>query len=166
MTVPPEDSQRRKLRDLLTPDTVAVSLEDEEDVQAARGGRRVNLAFAAVVVLITVAMAAGAVYLWDYSRTNPVIVAGGFMESLQDGSYSEAMDYCTPELRQELRGLEASMERANVRITGWNLEDRRIAGDTADLRGTAMATGDRRVRLQLRLTRVNGEWKVSAFRFG
>lgn len=162
MTVPPEDSQRRRLRDLLTPESVVVSPEDEEEVQPARGGRRINLAFAATVVLIAVAMAAGAFYLWDYSRTNPVVVAGRFMEYLQDGSYAQALDSCTPELRQQLQGLEASMERANTRISGWNLEDRRIVGDTADLRGTAQVTGNRRVRIQLRLARVNGEWKISA----
>lgn len=96
----------------------------------------------------------------------PLVEAGdGFMGALRDGNYQQAYVQAAPELRQALGGAEGlSATATNYRPSSWSWSQRSIRNGTGYLSGSVTYRAGNNGTVELRLTKVNDAWRVTAFR--
>lgn len=115
-------------------------------------------------IIIVIALVGG---LLGFGLTQPAATTGeAFMTALKDGNYSKAYDLCTPDLQQELggvQGLQAIIVDNNVQPTGWTFSSRETSGSMAELKGSVTFTGGRAGSVRVTLSQVGNNWLVAGF---
>lgn len=113
----------------------------------------------------------GVLFYFVMSVTGPVVAGGDrFMTALKGGDFEQAYAASTPELQREMGSPERMSEHIDrFRPTEWSWSHRAIRNGIGELDGTVSFTGPggpTQGPARLELLQVDGEWRVSAFRFG
>lgn len=142
-------------------------MTDKPYLHDPRLRRRRNLRIALIVVgslaLFVAVLAFGVMTL-----TRPVVDAGDtFMTALKQGDFPRAYALAAPELQRELGSAQDLAKRAEPeRPASWGWSSRSIRNATGRVSGgyTRLDGVPRRAELVMR--KVDGEWRVTAFRLG
>jgi hypothetical protein len=126
-----------------------------------RRNLRIALAIVGALALFVAVLLFGVM-----SLTRPVVDVGdGFMTALKQGDFPRAYALATPELQRELGSAEDFAKRAGPeRPATWSWSSRSIRNGTGRVSGAYTALDGRPSRAELVLHRVDGEWRVTAFR--
>jgi hypothetical protein len=120
-----------------------------------------------LVVLAGLAIFGVALFFILKSALGPVIDAGdAFIAALRDHNDTQAYAAAAPDLQRQLGsvgGLTVTMD--NYRPTQWSWSTRSVRNGVGDLSGNVTYQGGRRGTTQLSLSRIDGNWRVTAFRF-
>ena len=98
-----------------------------------------------------------------FAATQPVVNAGdAYMSALRDGDYNKAFNLSTPALQQEL-GSADNLKAAvgSKQPTSWNFTSRSIDNGQGSLSGTTTFTDGTNGTIDLGLSQVGNDWKVS-----
>jgi len=126
------------------------------------GPRRIIL-----VVLAGLAVFGVALFFILKGALGPVIDAGdAFMAALRDRNDTQAYASAAPALQRELGsvgGLTVTMD--NDRPSQWSWSTRSVRNGLGELSGNVTYQGGNRGTAELRLSKIDGAWRVTAFRF-
>ena len=97
------------------------------------------------------------------NATQPVVEAGEvYLTALRDGDYTRAYDMSASALQQEVgdaEGLQVLM--AERQLATWSITSRSINNSQGNLSGTTTYTNGETGTVEMALTQVGNEWKVS-----
>jgi hypothetical protein len=126
-----------------------------------RRNLRIVLAIVGALTLFVAVLVFGVMTL-----TRPVVDAGdSFMTALRQGDFPRAYALTTPELQRELGSAEIFAKRAEPeRPATWSWSSRSIRNGTGRVGGAYTRVDGRAGRAEVVLLRVDGEWRVTAFR--
>lgn len=120
-----------------------------------------------LVVLAGLAVLGVALFFILKSALGPVLDAGdAFMGALRDRNDSQAYAAAAPDLQQRLGsvgGLTVTVDA--YRPSQWSWSTRSVRNGIGDLSGSVTYQGGNRGSAELRLGKVDGTWRVTAFRF-
>lgn len=126
------------------------------------GSRRIIL-----IVLAGLAVLGVALFFILKGALGPVIDAGdAFMGALRDNNDSQAYASAAPDLQQRLGsvgGLTVTID--TYRPSQWSWSTRSVRNDIGDLSGSVTYQGGNRGTAELRLSKIDGTWRVTGFRF-
>ncbi|MEA3030885.1 MAG: hypothetical protein QOJ53_1699 [Sphingomonadales bacterium] len=127
--------------------------------------RRRNLRIALLVVG-ALALFVTVLVFGVMSLTRPVVDAGdSFMTALKESDFPRAYALATPELQRELGSVEVFAKRAGPeRPATWSWSSRSIRNGTGRVGGAYTRFDGRAGRAEVVLHRVDGQWRVTAFR--
>ena len=141
-------------------------MTDRHYVDDPRLRRRRNLR---IVLAIVASVALFVAVLWFSvsALTRPVVDAGdNFMAALKQGDFPRAYALATPELQRELGSPDDFAGLAGRgRPADWGWSSRSIRNSTGRVSGAYTALDGRRGRAELVLRKVDGAWRITAFRF-
>jgi hypothetical protein len=131
-----------------------------------RPRRRFNPWLLVPIILAAFAVFGVALFLILRSALGPVVTAGdAFMGALRDGNYAQAYAEAAPDLQQALGGAERLSGTApTYRPSSWSWSQRSVRNGTGYLSGTVTYRAGNGGTAELRLAKVDGQWRVSAFR--
>jgi hypothetical protein len=101
-----------------------------------------------------------------FAATQPVVNAGdAYMSALRDGDYNKAFDLSTPALQQEV-GSADNLKAAvgSKQPTSWSFTSRSINNGQGSLSGTTTFTDGTNGTVDMGLSQVGNDWKVSGIR--
>jgi hypothetical protein len=112
-----------------------------------------------------IAMGAGIFFL-VMRLTQPVVdVADAFMGALRDGDNNRAFQIAAPPLQRELGSAEQlGASIGAYRPQDWSWSSRSIRNDRGNVSGSVTYQGGRTGTAQIRMSQVDGEWRVTAYR--
>jgi hypothetical protein len=137
------------------------------DLDPTASRRRFGSRKIILVVLAGLAIFGVALFFILKSALGPVIDAGdAFMAALRDRNDTQAYAAAAPDLQQRLGsvgGLTVTVD--NYRPSQWSWSTRSVRNGTGDLSGNVTYQGGNRGTAELRLSKIDGGWRVTAFRF-
>ena len=137
------------------------------DLQPDAPRRRFGARNIILIVLAGLAIFGVALFFILKSALGPVIDAGdAFMGALRDRNDSQAYAAAAPELQQRLGsvgGLTVTVDA--YRPSQWSWSARSVRNGIGELSGSATWQGGSRGTAELRLSRIDGTWRITAFRF-
>ena len=126
------------------------------------GARKIILVVLAGLVVFGVAL-----FFILKTALGPVVDAGdAFLGALRDRNDSQAYAAAAPDLQQRLGsvgGLTVTVD--NYRPSQWSWSTRSVRNGIGDLSGNVTYQGGNRGTAELRLSKIDGIWRVTAFRF-
>lgn len=137
------------------------------DLQSTAPRRRFGPRQIIFIVLAGLAILGVALFFILKSALGPVIDAGdAFMGALRDRNDTQAYTAAAPELQQRLGsvvGLTVTMDAYRPREWSWST--RSVRNGIGELSGNVTYQGGNQGTAELRLNKVDGSWRVTAFRF-
>src|ERR1041384_7419181 len=135
------------------------------DLRQNRQRRRFGVGRIILVALGGLAVFGVALFLILRTALGPMVEAGdAFMGGLGDGNDAEVYAQAAPELKQALgSAARLSATVGAYRPVRWSWSTRSIRNAVGELRGNVTYRGGNSGTSQLRLTRVDGQWRVTAF---
>ena len=119
------------------------------------------------IVLAGLAIFGVALFFILKSALGPVIDAGdAFMGALRDHNDSQAYSIVAPELQRRLGsvgGLTVTVDA--YRPSQWSWSTRAVRNGIGDLSGSVTYQGGNSGTAELSLSKIDGSWRVTAFRF-
>jgi hypothetical protein len=122
-----------------------------------------------IILVVLAGLVVFGVALFYILRTalGPVVDAGdAFMGALRDRNDAQAYVAAAPDLQRRLGsagGLTATI--GTYRPSQWRWSTRSVRNGVGDLAGSATWQSGNRGTAELRLNKVDGAWRVTAFRF-
>ena len=121
-----------------------------------------------VIAAILVGLAIFGVGLFFILRSalGPLVESGdAFMGALRDGDYQLAYAQTAPELQRTLGSTEGlSVTVTDYRPSSWSWSQRSVRNGTGYLSGSVTYRAGNHGTAELRLMKVDGAWRVAAFR--
>ena len=104
---------------------------------------------------------------WILSWALGPLVASGddFMRALQARDYARAYTLATPALQRELGDAQRMSTSGLPPFSQWSWSQRSIRNDVGRLGGSVTYEGGRNGAVALQLSQVDGQWRVTGFRF-
>lgn len=137
------------------------------DLQSTAPRRRFGSRQIIFIVLAGLAILGVALFFILKGALGPVIDAGdAFMGALRDRNDTQAYAAAAPELQQRLGsvvGLTVTMD--TYRPSQWSWSTRSVRNGVGELSGNVTYQSGNRGTAELRLNKVDGSWRVVAFRF-
>lgn len=121
-----------------------------------------------IIAIVLAALAIFGVTLFFILKTalGPLVDAGdSFMGALRDGDYEQARTLAAPELQRMLGIQELTATGTAYRPSTWSWSQRSDRNGTGYLSGSVTYRAGNEGTAELRLTKVDGAWRVTAFRF-
>jgi len=132
------------------------------------GARRRRNIRIALVIVASLTLFVGMLFFAVTTLTRPVVDAGdSFMTALKTGDFPRAYALAAPELQRELgsaQKLGAGVEPE--RPADWSWSSRSIRNGTGRVSGAYTRRDGVPRRALLVMRKVDGEWRITAFRLG
>lgn len=137
------------------------------DLYPAPPRRRFGAGKIILVVIAGLAIFGAALFFILRTALGPVVDAGdAFMGALRDRNDGQAYATAAPDLRRRLGGADQLTATIGVyRPSQWSWSTRSVRNGVGDLSGSVTWQGGNRGTAELRLNKVDGVWRVTAFRF-
>jgi len=119
------------------------------------------------IVLTGLAIFGIALFFILKSALGPVIDAGdAFMGALRDHNDGQAYAAAAPDLQQRLGSVGGlTVTTVNYRPSQWGWSTRSVRNGLGELSGSVTYQGGNSGTATLRLSRIDGGWRITAFRF-
>lgn len=120
-----------------------------------------------LIVLGVLALFGGGLWWILAWALGPLIASGDdFMGAVRARDFERAYALSTPALQRELGDAARMRESGSpAPFTAWSWSQRSIRNDVGRLSGTVSYEGGRSGGVALQLDQVNGQWRVTGFRF-
>jgi hypothetical protein len=121
-----------------------------------------------IIAVVLVALAIFGIALFFILKTalGPLVDAGdAFMGALRDGDYEQARTLAAPDLQRMIGIQELSASVTAYRPASWSWSQRSDRNGTGYLSGSVTYRAGNHGTAELRLTKVDGSWRVTAYRF-
>lgn len=119
-----------------------------------------------LIVFGGIALFGGGLWWFLSWALGPMIASGDdFMRALQARDHARAYSLAAPTLQRELGDAERMRGASPPPFAEWSWSQRSIRNDVGRLSGSVSYEGGRNGHVALQLSQVDGQWRVTGYRF-